>query len=65
MGIKKVHLNYQPVAKRESNEVAYEVGNEHVLAVNRSLEGKRERNMYEQQEHTGAGKFICKKEKHM
>ena len=60
MGIKRVRLNYQPVAKRKSNEIAYEVSNKHVLAVNRGLEGKRERNMYEQQNHADAGKFICK-----
>ena len=65
MGIKRVRLNYQPVAKRKSNEIAYEVGNDHVIAVNRVLEGKREKNMYEQQDHIDAGKFICKKEKHM
>ena len=65
MGIKRIRLNYQPVAKRKSNEIAYEVGNDHVIAVNRVLEGKRERNMHEQQDHTDAGKFICKKEKHM
>ena len=61
MGIKKVRLNYQPVAKRKSNEIAYEVGNDHVIAVNRGLEEKRKKNMYEQQDHTDAGKFICKK----
>ena len=60
MGIKRVRLNYQPVAKRKSNEIAYEVGNDHVIAVNRGLEEKRKRNMYEQQDHTDAGKFICK-----
>ena len=46
MGIKRVRLNYQPVAKKKSNEIAYEVGHDHVLAVNRVLEGKRKRNMY-------------------
>ena len=61
MGIKRVRLNYQPVAKRKSNEIAYEVSNDHVIAVNRRLEGKRKRNMYEQQDHSDAGKFICKK----
>ena len=40
MGIKRVRLNYQPVAKRKSNEIAYEVGRDHVLAVNR---GQKER----------------------
>lgn len=61
MGIKRVCLNYQPVAKRKSNEIAYEVSNDHVIAVNRRLEVKRKRNMYEQQDHSDAGKFICKK----
>ncbi len=60
MGIKRVRLNYQPVAKRKSNKIAYEVGNDHVIAVNRGLEGKIKRNMYEQQDHADAGKFICK-----
>ena len=61
MGIKRVRLNYQPVAKRKSNEIAYEVGNDHVIAVNRAIQEKIERNMYEQQDYTDAGKFICKK----
>ena len=38
MGIKRVRLNYQPVAKRNSNEIAYEVGHDHVPAINRILQ---------------------------
>ena len=44
MGIKKVKLNYRPVAVRRSNEIAYEVSNDHVNAVNRSIARKVQRN---------------------
>lgn len=40
MGIKKVKLDYKPVAKRERNEIAYVVSSEHVEAVNRSIKQK-------------------------
>ena len=65
MGIKKVCLNYQPVAKRKSNEIAYEVSNDHVIAVNRAIGKKIYRNIYEQQDHMDARTFICKEKKHM
>ena len=44
MGIKKVKLNYSPVAVRQSNEVAYEVSSDHVNAVNKSIDRKVQRN---------------------
>lgn len=44
MGIKKVKLNYHPVAVRRSNEIAYEVSSDHVNAVNRSIGRKVQRN---------------------
>lgn len=44
MGIKKVKLNYSPVAVRRSNEVAYEVSSDHVNAVNKSIDRKVQRN---------------------
>ena len=44
MGIKKVKLNYSPVAVRQSNEVAYEVSSDHVNAVNKSTDRKVQRN---------------------
>lgn len=37
MGIKKVKLEYKPVAKRKINEIAYVVNSEYVKAVNRSI----------------------------
>lgn len=44
MGIKKVKLNYQPVAVRHANEIAYEVPSAHVNAVNGSIAKKVQRN---------------------
>ena len=38
--IKRVRLDYKPVAKRTSEEVAFVVSTEHVAAVNRSIEKK-------------------------
>lgn len=60
MGIKSVKLNYQPIAKRKSNKIAYDVDSGHVHAVNKGIERKTERNLHEQQDHTDAGKFRCK-----
>ena len=60
MGIKKVKLDYKPVAKRERNEIAYVVSSKHVEAVNRSIKQKIERNILEQQNHSSAKEFICK-----
>lgn len=42
--IKRVRLDYKPVAKRASEEAAFVVSAEHVAAVNRSIEKKLERN---------------------
>ena len=47
MGIKRVKLNYKPIIKRRSNEVAYVVSTSHVNAVNRSIENKITRNQAE------------------
>lgn len=44
MGIKKVKLNYRPVAVRQANVVAYKVSSDHVNAVNRSISRKVQRN---------------------
>lgn len=44
MGIKKVKLNYRPVAIRKSSEIAYEVSSDHVNAVNQSIYRKVQRN---------------------
>lgn len=41
--IKRVRLDYKPVAKRASEEAAFVVSAEHVAAVNRSIEKKLER----------------------
>lgn len=44
MGIKKVKLNYRPIAERQSNKKAYEVSSDHVNAVNKSISRKVQRN---------------------
>lgn len=44
MSIKKIKLHYRPVAVRKSTEIAYEVSNAHVNAVNRSIDKKIQRN---------------------
>lgn len=38
--IKRVRLDFKPVAKRTSKETAFVVSAEHVAAVNRSIEKK-------------------------
>ena len=38
--IKRVRLDYKPVAKRTSEEAAFVVSAEHVAAVNRNIEKK-------------------------
>ena len=48
--MKRVKLNYKPIAKRRSNEVAFIVSLEHVDAVNRSIERKIKRNKQEMRE---------------
>lgn len=47
MGIKRVKLYYQPVAKRKSNEIAFVVSKGHLNAVNNSIRKKLERNKEE------------------
>ena len=49
--IKRVRLDYKPVAKRTSEEVAFVVSTEHVAAVNRSIEKKLEKNKRERREN--------------
>lgn len=59
--IKRVRLDYKPVAKRTSEEAAFVVSAEHVAAVNRSIEKKVERNKRERGENEKeAGKYIVK-----
>lgn len=38
--IKRVRLDYKPVAKRTSEEAAFVVSAEHVAAINKSIEKK-------------------------
>ena len=59
--IKRVRLDYKPVAKRTSEEVAFVVSAEHVAAVNRSIEKKVERNKRERREsEKEARKYIVR-----
>ena len=59
--IKRVRLDYKPVAKRTSEEAAFVVSAEHVAAVNRSIEKKVERNKRERREsEKEAGKYIVR-----
>ena len=59
--IKRVRLDYKPVAKRTSEEAAFVVSAEHVAAVNRSIEKKVERNKRERGEsEKEAEKYIVK-----
>lgn len=59
--IKRVRLDYKPVAKRTSEEAAFVVSAEHVAAVNRSIEKKVERNKRERREsEKEAVKYIVK-----
>lgn len=48
--MKRIKLNYKPIAKRRSNEVATIVSQKHVDAVNRSIERKIIRNRQERKE---------------
>lgn len=50
MGIKKIKLNYKPIAERTCDEVAYVVSSDRVDSVNRSIANKVERNAYELRE---------------
>ncbi len=44
MSIKRVKINYQPIAKRKSNEIAFVVSKNHLMALNNSIHNKLERN---------------------
>ena len=48
--IKRVRLDYKPVAKRTSEEAAFVVSDEHVAAINKSIEKKLEKNNRERRE---------------
>ena len=59
--IKGVRLDYKPVAKRTSEEVAFVVSTEHVAAVNRSIEKKLKKNKRERREsEKEAEKYIVR-----
>ena len=49
--IKRVRLDYKPVAKRTSEEVAFVVSAEHMAAINKSIEKKLEKNKRERREN--------------
>ena len=53
MGIKRVKLNYRPVAVRQTNEIAYEVSRDHINAVNKSIGRKILRNEAEKSASRG------------
>ena len=48
--IKRVRLDYKPVAKRTSEEAAFVVSDEHVAAINKSIQKKFEKNNRERRE---------------
>ena len=57
--IKRVRLDYKPVAKRTSEEAAFVVSAEHVAAVNRSIEKKLKKNKRDRREsEKEAGKYL-------
>ena len=59
--IKRVRLDYKPVAKRTSEEAAFVVSAEHVAAINKSIEKKLEKNKRERREsEKEAGKYIVR-----
>ena len=59
--IKRARLNYKPVAKSISKEVAFVVSAEHVAAVNKSIEKKLKKNKRERREsEKEAVKYIVK-----
>ena len=59
--IKRVRLDYKPVAKRTSEEVAFVVSAEHVAAINKSIEKKLEKNKRERREsEKEAEKYIVR-----
>lgn len=69
MSIKRMKLNYKPIAKRLNNEVAYVVSKSHFDAVNKSIHNKIERNKEERIQsskdakdyHVGIPKSLIKK----
>ena len=59
--IKRARLNYKPVAKSISKEVAFVVSAEHVATVNRNIEKKLKKNKRERKEsEKEAGKYIVR-----
>lgn len=48
MSIKRVKLNYRPVAKSTNNEIAFEVSRESITRLNKTIRNKVERNKLEQ-----------------
>lgn len=59
--IKRARLNYKPVAKSISKEVAFVVSAKHVAAVNKSIEKKLKKNKRERREsEKEAVKYIVK-----
>ena len=59
--IKRIRLDYKPVSKRTSEEVAFVVSAEHVAAGNRSIEKKLEKNKRERREsEKEAEKYIVR-----
>lgn len=48
--IKRVRLDFKPVAKRTSEEAAFVVSAEYVAAINKSIEKKLEKNNRERRE---------------
>ena len=59
--IKRVRLDYKPVAKRTSEEAAFVVSADHMAAINKSIEKKLEKNKRERREsEKDAGKYIVK-----
>ena len=59
--IKRVWLDYKPVAKRTSEEAAFVVSAEHVAAINKSIEKELEKNKRERREsEKEAGKYIVR-----
>lgn len=59
--IKRVRLDYKPVAKKISEEAAFVVSAEHVAAINKSIEKKLKKNKREEErERKRGGKIYCK-----
>lgn len=59
--IKRVRLDYKPVAKSISEEAAFVVSAEHMAAVNRNIEKKLKKNKRERKEsEKETGKYIVR-----